>query len=571
MLSLNEHSAAINDLAFNKDDTLLFTCSNDGSVYEWIIDKNTKGRSGEFVLKNIPAFRIAVSPSGKYILSTFDQDFAPGNKRISFMRSYSSVQASRQGSANVDDGPSFNPQQVAKRSANFAIAALSSLDRSPSAGSDAPNTPVVASSQSTSRLVLWTSGHISGKDGDFTSMDLSHAVTAIAFGQLEGRDNVEFCVLGLVSGSIVISLLPIPLRVYIPTSKPDNNMRFSTISSVSGSVDITNFKKPTANVMYSRIASVDANDGGMDDFFFAEGNEDTDFPMLAPSKPKTVHSSNALLGSKNTTATSPQPNLPTADDAGLNTFTFDETKCKVLQLHDGSVNRITVATSGFWIVSAGSDGSMFMMSTTLRAKEAILPSDVPEASSQENHIILTDHLQLKLQLSRIEDKDAMLDDLAKDKKSSIARLEEMRLKEISNLNETMHREIMKRDEIILMGRQEQAQTIKKYNLDIENLKETYQNNAAETEVIYERKLAQEIVYMQNMKQSYDEYVAHCRLDLNSFQKKSKLNEDKLLNEKDLLSDEFEKQKRTLLEYCDYVGERHKEVLKMMTDTHDNQK
>jgi hypothetical protein len=239
-----------------------------------------------------------------------------------------------------------------------------------------------------------------------------------------------------------------------------------------------------------------------------------------------------------------------------------------LQLHDGHVTKVTTSISGYWVLTSGADGSIFMLSTSIKARD--IP-DVPEAFSAENQIILTDRPALKSQLSKIEDKDSLLDEMTKDKKASIARLEDIRKKEIADLQHTMEREVSKRDEIILLGRQEYSQTVKKMTAEIESIKKEHAQEAAETEVIYERKLAQELVYLQNMKQSYDEYVTHCRFDMNSFQKKAKSNEDRLLTEKEMLTEEFEKQKKTLLEYCDYVGERHKEVLKMMTETHDNQK
>jgi hypothetical protein len=66
-------------------------------------------------------------------------------------------------------------------------------------------------------------------------------------------------------------------------------------------------------------------------------------------------------------------------------------------------------------------------------------------------------------------------------------------------------------------------------------------------------------------------VTHIRYDLEGYQKKAQIKEEKLLSEKEEIIEETEKQKKLLLEYTDYIGERHREVLKVLTESHDEQK
>jgi len=104
-----------------------------------------------------------------------------------------------------------------------------------------------------------------------------------------------------------------------------------------------------------------------------------------------------------------------------------------------------------------------------------------------------------------------------------------------------------------------------------SLHASYQTQLSELEVVYEKKLAHESLYIQNMKQAYDEYVTHVRFDLDGYQKKAALKEERLVHEKEEILEETEKQKKLLLEYTDYIGERHREVLQILTEAHDEQK
>lgn len=545
---MTDHVAYITDIAFSRDDDKIYTCAADGAAYEWNISRQTTGRCHDYLMKGMPAIRIAVSPSTSFIAASFEMDYTPTNKRLTLMRSTSNA-PSRQNSNQLDDFvSSFS---TVHRRTGFAQANNTNNNNSPSTSgvisrtmsntSDPANPGTKNLAPSKSVLVVWRK-HINNS-GELDVIALEVPVTALAFGQTDGRGNTELCILGMTDGTVMISLLPIPLKVFIPHLKPEtNNLRFMPIASASED------KFALKRNIPSRIASVDVDEADVFD----------DFIPASTPLPKAVETPPLLAVDKE---------KEKEKEEKIN-YTFDETKCRVFQLHDGTVSRLCISLSGLWIFSAGHDGCVFMLSTNLKAKELV---DAPEASSGENQVILTDRTHLKVQLSRIEDKDSMLEEMAKDKKNTVARLEDIRIKQKTEMEAVMQREISKRDDIILQGRQEYAQMVKKFQNEIEELHKSYKKELAETEVHYEKKAANEALYLQNMKQAYDEYVAHCRLDLNSFQKKAKQNEDRLLVEKEEVVQESELQMRLLLEYCDYVGERHAEILKHLTDVHDNQK
>ena len=59
-----------------------------------------------------------------------------------------------------------------------------------------------------------------------------------------------------------------------------------------------------------------------------------------------------------------------------------------LQLHSSGVTAVSISISGLWIFTAGQDGALYMLATSVRARDI---SEVPEKSrALENNYVLTD-------------------------------------------------------------------------------------------------------------------------------------------------------------------------------------
>lgn len=109
------------------------------------------------------------------------------------------------------------------------------------------------------------------------------------------------------------------------------------------------------------------------------------------------------------------------------------------------------------------------------------------------------------------------------------------------------------------------------------------------EVLYERKLAQESLYLEKMRQAYDEYVVgtapfdssptahlclhkvHSRLDLQDVQLRTEKKIQDIEADKAAALREAEKQKTTLLQYFDYVKLRNDEILIGLEDKQEDER
>lgn len=553
-MTLTDHMSNITDITFTKDDRNVYTCAADGAVYEWTVSKTTVSRDNDFVMKNVGATCISVSPSRSCIMAAFEVEStikSHHTNRMNSMRSFSRQNSDADGTmmrSPANDRRSGvllsrgdTGHQHATGGAGLAQMLLSRATSGASDGgpmlSRANSSGGVALSNTKAFLVFWTDKIESSKE---TVLELTHAVTAISFGMLDGRDEKEICVFGLANGSVLISLLPIPLKIFSDSHVEHGvDLRFSTINSMSYDADI----KKSGRLQDDHADSLELGTLSVPSTPGRGGGRGVESNVLKPAVSSEV-----------------------ADEKVA--YTIDEALCRVFSLHEGAVTRTLVSASGLWIFSSGMDGSMFMLNTNLKAKEQ---QEVSEAYGAENQIILTDKAMLKSQQSRIDDKDAMLEEMAKEKKHAVLQLETQRESEKKVLEETMVREIAKRDDIILQGRTELQQTNKKHAEKLDYTHKSYRTQLAELEVMYEKKFAHESLYLDNMKQAYDEYVTHARMDLEAFHRKASIREDKLNQEKEEVVEETEKQKKLLLEYCDYVGERHREVLSNLSEVHDQEK
>jgi len=539
LMTMTDHHAAITDLVFSHDDSKVFTSSSDGQVFEWTVSKDTLRRDKDFILKNVSAIRVAVSPSSQYIMAAFRS--AHGQKLL----------VKQPSTSNMDDLP--GSARSRRESDDEPNMMRRSLLKTMSHGGEEPP-------QGAGRafLVLWKET-ITSNDGGEVVMELETPVTAIAFGKLDGRDSPEVCMLGLSNGTVLISLLPIPLRVFVGTpSKPLHNL-------ASFSRDQRSVRDMRATIMKPPTLAGDG-DSLEDDFFEINPidekkgeHEEADIEFS-----KTDGSSNSPVPVKKKLSRGDSFN----HDDKQQYMTIDTSLCRVLQLHDGPVLQTCVAATGLWFFSCGQDGSIFMLNSSLRAKETV---EVIESQSNENSIILTDRVALKNSLNTLEDKDALIEEMNKDFQKSSHEMAVSKKTEHDQLTEVMTREIAKRDDIIMQGRNEMLQLKTQNSENLAGVHKQYRDQLAELEVMYERKLAHESLYLQNMKQAYDEFVTHARMDLEENNRQAQLREQSLHQQNEEITAMTEKNKKILLQYCEYVGDRHREVMASLTEQHDRDK
>ena len=74
-----------------------------------------------------------------------------------------------------------------------------------------------------------------------------------------------------------------------------------------------------------------------------------------------------------------------------------------------------------------------------------------------------------------------------------------------------------------------------------------------------------------MVQAYDEQLVHARKDVEDLQKAAVINADKEKQERKGLIEDTDQQKAIMIQYCDYITERNKEVFVELEETHDVEK
>lgn len=481
-LVVSDVNASITDLKFSHDDSMIYTTCSDGAVYSWKM--NAKGiRDGEYIYKGVPATKIIVG--------------ATVSKDTPIIACYES-----------------NPSEVT----NTALGSIGTLGRrtskllknkSPIIKSDGNDS---ATRKLNSRdgneaeklkyfLVFWK-GNITSTGETIVYLETS--VTSIALSTLGGNPTVDICVLGFIDGRVLISSLPLPLKVLIPSPQMAFSSHFHADSP--GSVN------------------------------------------------KKITSTTGLLD---------------ANEESEQYLNENSTHCKHIQLHSSAVLSVAISASALWVISTGVDGSIFFLATNTKSKEL---TEIPEyIFSNENNFISTEKTHLLDLESRLSDVHNLIEDKQRECDNIMVKEGELHNRAIEHLKSAMEREVKKRDIIILNCREEQAKISRELKGEIENLKYQFERSQNELEVAYEKKLTQESVYLETMRQAYDEHVLHSRLDLQELEKRSEKKQKKLNEKSNLLVQDANQKNQVVLEYVDFVNDRNQEVLLNLENAQDKER
>ncbi len=170
---------------------------------------------------------------------------------------------------------------------------------------------------------------------------------------------------------------------------------------------------------------------------------------------------------------------------------------------------------------------------------------------------------LKRRLGEIEHK---MDQIKKDNDLFISKIIESKDRKEAELRLKMQTEVAKRDEAIFLGRKEYLQLKNNMRSEIAAIQKQAQDTVSDLELQYEKKLSQEGLYLDKMRQAYDEFVVHNKLDLSELQKKTDSRIGSIEAEKLSALREAERQKATVLQYFEYVKVRNDELMQSMEET-----
>lgn len=248
---------------------------------------------------------------------------------------------------------------------------------------------------------------------------------------------------------------------------------------------------------------------------------------------------------------------------------LDEPLCKVLQLHKDAITCVSISLTGLWIFTSGNDGSVYMLSTSTRAKDSM--GDIPESLARENDYVVTEKEQLAILRARIADVETIVSETKRDSERTIAKLTESASEMKSELEKRLKNDVKKRDEIILRGREDLIKSSRDFNEQIRQIKAEHAREISELESLYEKKLSKESLYLEKMRQAYDEFVLHARMDMSDL--KNEVEKEKLILEQKHNSNQkdAEKQKAAILLYVDFINKRNQEIINALEENQDQER
>jgi WD40 repeat protein len=449
-MTLTEHSAVVTDLTFAANDSKLYSTAMDGSVYEWEVGRDS--RISDFVVKGIPAIAVASSPLLTTIAVYYDsQEVAERKKAHHTVKKFASEKPIFQSARSISHIPLKKTPTV--DSTNFGT----------------QNSQGEAASRKMF-LALFSNGRVLTSDSKIINFDIP--VTCMSFGiseaPLQNRKLPgEIFVVGFADGRIMVSMLPVPLRI----------VEMNPLSRGSSTV------LRSASSMPGILAEDDGDMTPATHSFHEDGSVDGTVIF----KDTTGSRGPSEIGADDNSVGTNQMSAASIDNTMLGTDALDETKCKWMQLHSSAVAKVVVAPSGHWLLTAGSDGSVFILSTSSRAKGF---ESAPEALSGDNLVMFTDRAQLLTQMNRIEVIEQKLAEAEADKKRELKALQDNMNATITKINQQVSKEIKLRDDLIIKSRDEQTRVSKALQEEIEALKNNHGKTVQEIEMLYEKRLAE---------------------------------------------------------------------------------
>jgi hypothetical protein len=109
------------------------------------------------------------------------------------------------------------------------------------------------------------------------------------------------------------------------------------------------------------------------------------------------------------------------------------------------------------------------------------------------------------------------------------------------------------------------------NRQLTDLKAVQAREAREMESEYEKRLSKEGLYLHKMRQAYDEFVLHARMDMQSFEKEVERKKETEGQRHTSELQEQEKQKEALLAYIEYIKGRNQEIIAALDGAQDEER
>lgn len=592
---LCDHIASITDVEFSRDDSRIITTSSDGCVYYWKLGALT--RDQEYVFKGMSVNKVALSKTKAketHIIAVCEshnefQNQHQGPAEAMMLRRQSTVLQRRStrhgegGGAPFDSHTSFMGNLSAAESlfAGDAHASRSANNRR----EPASNVTVLRKTF----LAIW-------KDTITPApriLALDSEVRCIALGDTDGPDKYDICVLGMADGRILVSLLPLPSHFHRVVEVPigmSMNVPTQVTPTGTGTVPMqqkaftrtrqkgflaTDGPHEKSTRKFGGLATQPENQQGPSDGISTADGESTSAgtSLLKDRDDLSVYSRQSSMldggdapsvsGTAVLNSTVPTTAAANSSSAAPQEY-LDEGRCKQMRMHCGPVSLVAVTRNGLFIFSAGIDGVVHMYATSKRGLDMI---EMPQPTeNMENRFHLVEGSKLRALRHQLSDTERLIETNKKDYDLKVDKILESKEKMVNDLKAKMQKEIRQRDETILHSRNEYLKLKTSMNGEISGIRKQCNDSISELELAYEQKLSQESLYLDKMKQAYDEYVVHSRMDLSELQRKTDQRVEGIQADRNGALLEAEKQKKTVLQYLEYVKLRNDELMQSLEQT-----
>lgn len=384
-------------------------------------------------------------------------------------------------------------------------------------------------------------------------LQLDCPVRSIALGDADGIEKIDICVLGMADGRILIARLPLPIVRAIDITSP-------LISAPNTAISDDTSRLGFGSSSHRHKGGILDQDGGE-----IGRRRDMAINHSTNSRINNKHDNNSNESSTDASVMS----ILEANNKDTTTITYgdasgaehlDEKSCFQFDIHVGPVNGVVISPNGMWIFSAGDDGVIFMFATNKRGLDMIQINE-----GLENRFHLMDRLRLKNLHTQLSDSINLVDMNEKEFEIKMNSMIDEKNKVIHDQQVKTLKDLKHRDETILQCRNDYLKLKASVNSEMAAIQRECEATIHDVELTYEQKLSQETLYLDKLKQAYDEFVIHSRLDLNEVQRKTDERIEAIELDRDEAFSEVEKQKTVLLQYYDYIQVRNDEIFESLED------
>jgi hypothetical protein len=286
-------------------------------------------------------------------------------------------------------------------------------------------------------------------------------------------------------------------------------------------------------------------------------------------------------------------------------YALNENNCRILRIAVGSVTTVAFSPDGYNIIVGAEDGSVHCLTTQRSFTELILNdlenqstsvisggiASMTTANSSKNlsmtgggigggsghhhhhqqsekpiqSFYMVERNKMSSLRSKVTDLEFSIESNKKEFELQSNKIIENKDKLYAELEIRLKKEIQKRDDNIINGRKEYLLMRKEMQDELEKLHHISQEALNKMELTYEKRLSQESLYLEKMKQAYDEYVIHAKMDMIELNQQTDQRIASIDTEKRKLMDDIEKQKGVVLKYYDYIKDRNSEVLQSLEE------